>query len=88
MSEALRLQTNKVVKAGNFKRTQDDDSTISTKATASTSRKSTHKKGATFDKVEEEDNDKQEEEEGLPLLECPTHTLRIFQTLIHSYIFS
>jgi len=63
----VRKQTIKAVEAGHFRQKQDNDNTISTKATAGTSRKSTPKKGTRFTKVEEEDNNEEEEEEGLPL---------------------
>ena len=63
----VREQTIKAVKAGHFRRKQDDDRTISTKATVSTSRKNTPKKGAVFAEVENDDDDDQDEEEGLPL---------------------
>ena len=65
MTKAVHKQTIKVVEAGTFRQKQDNDNTISTKATASTSRKSTPKKGTAFTEVEEDDNE--EEEEGLPL---------------------
>ena len=47
----MRLQTIKAVKAAHFVKKDDDDSTISTKATASTSKRSAPKKGASFAKV-------------------------------------
>ena len=42
--EVVRQQTIKAVKAGHFQRKRDNNNTISTKATTSTSRKSTPKK--------------------------------------------
>ena len=64
--EALRQRTIKAVKAGHFAKKQDNNSTISTKETASTSKRSAPKKGDAFAEVEEEDDNK-EEEEALPL---------------------
>ena len=64
VSETVWQQTIKAVKAGHFKKKEDNDSTISTKATSSTSRRSAPKKGAAFAEVEEEDD---EEEEALHL---------------------
>ena len=43
--EAVRLQTIKAVKAGQFEKKQDDDSRISTKATASTSSRALPRRG-------------------------------------------
>ena len=60
VNEKVRLQTTKAVKAGHFKKKQDNDSTVSTKATTSTGRRSAPKKGAVFAEVEEEDDDKEE----------------------------
>ena len=62
----MRLRTIKAVKAGHFKKKEDNDSTISMKATASTSRRIALKKGAAFAKAKEENNE-EEEEEALPL---------------------
>ena len=41
--ETVRLQTIKAVKAGHFEKKEDNNSTISTKATSSTSRRSAPK---------------------------------------------
>ena len=67
MTKTVRERTIKAVGAGHFQRKQDGNSTISTKAMASTSRKNTPKKGTIFAKVKEEDGDNKEEEERLPL---------------------
>ena len=60
MTKAVQEQTIKAVDAGHFRQKQDDHSTISTNTTASTSRKSTPKKGTNFAEVKEEDKDKEE----------------------------
>ena len=51
MSDAVRLKTIKAVKAAHFVKKEYNDSTVSTKATASTSKRSAPKKGASFAKV-------------------------------------
>ena len=67
VSETVWQQTIKAVKAGHFKKKEDNDSTISTKATSSTSRRSAPKKGAAFAEVKEEDEKEEDEEEALTL---------------------
>ena len=53
VTKAVQEQTIKAVEAGHFQRKQDNDSTISTEATASTSRKSAPKKGTNFAMVKD-----------------------------------
>ena len=67
MTKAVREQTIKAVDVGHFRRKQDDGITIRTKATTSTSRKSTLNKGTAFSEVEEDNKEEEEEEKDLPL---------------------
>ena len=66
MSDEVRIRTIAAVKAAHFAKKDDDSSTISTKGTASTGKRSSPKKGAAFAEVEEEDDEDDKEEE-LPL---------------------
>merc|ERR1712194_170324 len=66
VSDEVRIKTIAAVKAAHFAKKDNDSSTIITKGTASTGKRSGPKKGAAFAEVEEED-DEDEEEEDLPL---------------------
>ena len=69
MTKAVQEQIFNTVNAGNFRRKQNDNSTISTTDTSSTSRMNIPKKGTAFVEIKEDDDNEEEEALLLPTYE-------------------